>query len=199
MKKSPFFTLLLALPLAATAQTKTTTSPTKTTTTTTAPAPAATPGTQQQTEVTEDLDPATGKVIRRTTRTINVPVGTASPSQPTTTPAPAPTTGTAATAPASDAQVTAFLRRKTTVSTLSTTGLINAYDTFMERVHTDRRTWKDTDWALASNVLSSLNGRYEELRDSFSFNDKLNIRSQQAEYQTLRTARQLSDQVSDKL
>jgi hypothetical protein len=194
MKKSPVFALLLALPLAAAAQTTPTTSPAKTTTTTT-PAPA---GTQQQTEVVEELDPATGKVIRRTTRTINVPAGTtpASTSSPTSTPAP---TSTAATMPATDAQVSTFLGRKTTVATLSTTGLISAYDRFMDRVHTDRRSWTDADWARASNVLSALNGRYEQLRDSFSFNDKLNIRSQQAEYQTLRTARQLSDQVSDKL
>jgi hypothetical protein len=48
-------------------------------------------------------------------------------------------------------------------------------------------------------VLSALNGRYEQLRDSFGFNDKLNIRAQQAEYQALRTGRQISDQVSDKL
>ncbi|GAB3856000.1 hypothetical protein GCM10028822_27720 [Hymenobacter terrigena] len=192
--------LLLASPLAALAQTKpttttTTTKPTTTTTTTkqtTAPA-----GTQQQTEVTEDLDPETGKVIRRTTRTINVPVGTA--------PSPAPASTSSSTildAPvtsATDAQVTAFLRKKTTVSTLTTTGLLSAYDLFMQRVRNDRANWKPTDWANAAAIMSSLNDRYQQLRSSFSLDDKLTIRSQQGEFQALRTAKQISTQVSDKL
>ncbi|MBO2009650.1 hypothetical protein [Hymenobacter negativus] len=186
--------LLLALPVAAVAQTTkpTTTTTTKpTTTTTTAPA-----GTQQQTEVTEDLDPATGKVIRRTTRTINVPVGTA--------PAPSSTSTTisdedAPVAAASDAQVSTFLRKKTTVSTLTTSGLLSAYDAFMNRVRDDRSNWKPSDWTAAAGILSSLNGRYQQLRSSFSLDDKLTIRSQQAEFQALRTAKQISTQVSDKL
>ena len=197
MKNAHFLAaLLLALPVAAAAQT-TTTKPTTTTTTTkptttTTTAPA---GTQQQTEVTEELDPVTGKVIRRTTRTINVPVGTA--------PAPS-TTGTtyedeAPVTAASDAQVTAFLRKKTTVSTLTTTGLLSAYDAFMNRVRNDRSSWKPSDWTAAAGILSSLNGRYQQLRGSFSLDDKLTIRSQQAEFQALRTAKQISTQVSDKL
>lgn len=197
MKTSPFFALLLALPLAAAAQTtpttagKTTTPASKTTTTTA-------PATQQQTEVTEDLDPVTGKVIRRTTRTINVPVGT--PAAPSTTaPSTTSSTSTVASAPATDAQVTTFLRRKTAVAALNTTGLLNAYEAFTERVHTDRQSWTSDDWTRASNVLSRLNARYEQLRGSFSFDDKITIRTQQAEYQALRTGRQLSDQVSDKL
>jgi hypothetical protein len=185
--------LLLALPVAAVAQTTTkptTTAPKTTTTTTTTPA-----GTQQQTEVTEDLDPATGKVIRRTTRTINVPVGTA--------PAPSTTSTTyedeAPVTAASDAQVTAFLRRKTTVGTLSTSGLLTSYEVFMDRVRSDRSNWKPSDWNAAAGILSSLNGRYQQLRSSFSLDDKLTIRSQQAEFQALRTAKQISTQVSDKL
>ena len=47
--------------------------------------------------------------------------------------------------------------------------------------------------------MSSLNGRYETLRTTLSLDDKLTIRSQQAEFQALRTARQISSQVSDKL
>ncbi|MFD2718306.1 hypothetical protein ACFST9_06245 [Hymenobacter monticola] len=195
MKKSPVFALLLALPLAAAAQTTpTTTSPAKTTTTT-APAPA---GTQQQTEVVEELDPATGKVIRRTTRTINVPTGT-TPAPTTTKSGTTTTASDLPTSPATDAQVTAFLKKKTTVSTLTTAGLLDAYNRLMDRVHNDRSGWKPADWALAANVMSALNARYDQLRSNFSFDDKVNIRAQQAEFQTLRTARQLSDQVSDKL
>ncbi|MGY3089747.1 hypothetical protein ACVWYF_002795 [Hymenobacter sp. UYAg731] len=176
--------LLLASPLAALAQTKPTT-----TTTTTIPA-----GTQQQTEVTEDLDPATGKVIRRTTRTINVPVGsTTSPSSTSSSTMDAPATA------ATDAQVTAFLRQKTVVSNLTTTGLLKAYEYFIERVRDDRQSWKPADWANAANIMSSLNDRYQQLRGSYSLDDKLTIRAQQGEFQALRTAKQISTQVSDKL
>ncbi|UOQ97184.1 hypothetical protein MUN81_18335 [Hymenobacter sp. 5317J-9] len=192
-----FAALLLALPLAAAAQT----TPTKTTTT---PAPATTPATvppgmQPQTEVTEDLDPATGKVIRRTTRTIYVPAGTAAPSSTTTKTTTPTTIDYPASTTATDAQVSTFLRKQTKVSTLTTTGLLDAYSRFMDRVHSDRQGWKPSDWTTASAVLSRLNGRYEELRGSFSFDDKVNIRAQQAEYQALRTGRQISDSVSDKL
>lgn len=195
MKTTRFLALLLlATPIAASAQTKPTTKPTTTTTTTT---PATTPaGTQQQIEVTEDLDPETGKVIRRTTRTINVPVGTAT--SPSSTAGSSSTMDAPATS-ATDAQVTTFLRRKTTVSTLTTTGLLAAYELFMERVRNDRQNWQPSNWATAANIMSSLNDRYQQLRGSFSLDDKLTIRAQQAEFQALRTAKQISTQVSDKL
>ncbi|WP_310396214.1 hypothetical protein [Hymenobacter sp.] len=185
-----FAALLLALPLAAAAQT------------TPAARPAA-PNPRQVTEVTEDLDPATGKVVRRTTRTYvpaDTPATAGSPAPARTVPArtvPAP--AAVADGRATDAQVTAFLRRKTAVATLSAPALLNVYAAFLERVNADRHGWRAADWATAANVLSALNARYEQLRTSFSFEDKLTIRSQQAEFQTLRTARQLSDQVSDKL
>ena len=199
MKLSPSLAaLLLALPLAAAAQTKSPAAPAKTT-----QAPAAvlkpTPGTQQVTEVTEDLDPATGKVIRRTTRTTTMPIDSSAPARTATRTTPATTSPTmAADARATDAQVTTFLRRKTTVATLTGPGLLDAYARFTDRVR-DRQNWKPADWAMASAVLSSLNSRYEQLRGTLSLDDKLTIRSQQAEYQAVRTARQLSDQVSDKL
>jgi len=193
--------LVLAIPLATTAQT-TTPKPT------TPPRPAAqsvptspaTPATQQVTEVTEELDPATGKVIRRTTRTTTVPAGTTAPSStPTRTTLPGATTPSVAGAEASDVQVTNFFRQKTAVSRLTAPQLLDAYGRFIEKVRDDRHTWRTSDWTTASAVLSSLNTRYEQLRPNLSFDDKLTIRSQQAEYQALRTARQISDQVSDKL
>ncbi|GAB2719091.1 hypothetical protein GCM10011495_33120 [Hymenobacter frigidus] len=195
-----FAALLLALPLAATAQTTPpkTTAPVPTTTKTTA-------GTQQVTEVTEDLDPATGKVIRRTTRTTTLPAGTPMPGTPMpgtigTTTTNAGTSNTdLADAKANDAQISSFLRRKTTVATLSPSALLSTYQSFIERVRNDRQNWKPVDWARAAAVMSSLNDRYEQLRSGFSLDDKLTLRSQQAEFQALRTARQISTQVSDKL
>lgn len=172
MTRSVFLPLLLlALPLAAAAQT------------------TPTPG--QVTEVTEELDPKTGKVIRRTTRTTTAPAGTTAPASSTTT--------ATATASASDAVVSSFLKEKTVVSSLTTTGLLSAYGRLMDRVHTDRYGWKPADWDTAAAVLSSLNARYDQLRPNFTLDDKITIRTQQAEFQTLRTARQVSDQVSEKL
>ncbi len=174
MHSSVLLAALLALSLAAAAQT-------------TAPSP------RQVTETTEDLDPATGKVVRRTTRTYDAPA-TGAAGAPTAT-APAPMSA----APASDGQVSAFLNQKTVVSALTPTMLLTAYGRALDRVRNDRQTWKPADWEAASAVLSSLNGRYEQLRDGFSLDDKLSVRTQQAEFQALRTAQQISRTISDKL
>ncbi|MGI4762891.1 MAG: hypothetical protein ACRYF0_19425 [Janthinobacterium lividum] len=191
--------LALAFPLATLAQTK----PTTTKTTTPAVAKSAT---QEVKETVEELDPATGKVIRRTTRTYNVPAGTAATSsKPATTttlpPVVADDTPSTAAAPsaASDAAVSAFLREKVVVSRATAPQLLRLYNEFIEQVRAERTGWKAADWERAATVLSSLNARYEQVRTSFSLDDKLTIRSQQGEFQTLRTARQLSDQISNKL
>lgn len=195
--------ILLALPLLAKAQTSPAAS---------APTPATpAPGTQQVTEVTEDLDPATGKVIRRTTRTYTMPAGAAKAAPQATTsagstaaaPAPAPPAAAAdlAEVKVTDAQIAAFLGKKTpfAVATLSGPVLLDAYSRFLEKVRADRHAWKPADWAKASAVLAALNARYEQVRPNLTLDDKLSVRSQQAEYQALRTARQISEQVSNKL
>ncbi|AMJ64682.1 hypothetical protein AXW84_03995 [Hymenobacter sp. PAMC 26628] len=179
--------LLLALPVAARAQTN----PATKTTTVAKPTTATKPASEQVTEVIEDLDPATGKVIRRTTRTTTLPAGTALPS--------GGSTAIAADGRATDSQVSDFFREKTTVGALTAPALLDAYSRFIEKVRAERRTWTPANWANAAAVLGSLNGRYEQVRANFVLDDKVTIRSQQAEFQTLRTARQLSDQVSDKL
>ncbi len=173
--------LALAAPLGAAAQTK--------------------PATQEVKETVEELDPATGKVVRRTTRTYNVPAGTAASgtaasSTTSTTRVEESSTPTRA---ASDTAVSSFLREKVVVSTATAPQLLRLYNEFIETVRTERSGWKPADWERAAAVLSSLNARYEQTRSSFSLDDKLTIRSQQGEFQTLRTARQLSDQISNKL
>lgn len=190
--------LLLASPLSLLAQTKPASPPPAAKQPSVQPVPVAPPvGTaapQQITEVTEELDPVTGKVIRRTTRTTTLPAGT-----PTARPTVASPTAAPAAGKTGDAQVSDFFREKTAVGRLSAPALVDAYARFTEKVRNDRYGWRTADWNTAAAVLSTLNARYEQLRSSFSFDDKLTIRSQQAEFQTLRTARQLSDQVSDKL
>ena len=196
MKNAPLFALLLALPLAAHAQTKTTT-PAKTSTSTA----TAKPGTEQVTEVTEDFDPATGKVIRRTTRTTTVPAGTAA--RPGTTVInPSTSSGTIETVPsgaASDTAVSDFFRERIVVGRLTAPKLLDTYTSFLDKVREDRRGWAPADWARAANVLSSLNGRYEQLRSTYTLDDKLTVRGVQGEFQALRTAKQISGSVSDKL
>ena len=187
-------TLLLAAPLTLAAQTKP--APTKTTTSTT----PVKPGTEQVTEVVEDLDPNTGKVIRRTTRTTTVPVGT-TPAGTATRPASSGSSSAEASVSgvASDTLVSDFFRERTTVAKLTAPQLVDAYARFIDKVREDRRSWTPTNWNRAASVLASLNNRYEQLRPTFSLDDKLNIRSAQAEFQALRTAKQISGQVSEKL
>lgn len=203
MNRFPWLAALaVAAPLATLAQTKPTT--TKTTT-----AAAVKPATQEVKETVEELDPATGKVVRRTTRTYTVPAGTAAtsskPATTTTTPtvtseeAPAPTTATAGASVATDTAISAFLHEKVVLSRVTAPQLLRLYSEFIDQVRSDRTGWKAADWERAAAVLSSLNARYDQLRSSFSLDDKLTIRSQQGEFQTLRTARQLSDQISNKL
>ena len=205
MNRFPWLAALaVATPLATLAQTKPTT---KTTT-----AAAAKPATQEVKETVEELDPATGKVVRRTTRTYTVPAGTAAssskPATTTTTPtvtaeeAPISTTTTAGTTgsgAATDTAISAFLHEKVALSKVTAPQLLRLYSEFIDQVRSDRTGWKAADWERAAAVLSSLNARYDQLRSSFSLDDKLTIRSQQGEFQTLRTARQLSDQISNKL
>ncbi len=176
--------LALAAPLGAAAQTK--------------------PATQEVKETVEELDPATGKVVRRTTRTYNVPAGTAaSGTAASSTTSSSSSTRTedssTPTRAASDTAVSSFLREKVVVSTATAPQLLRLYNEFIETVRTERSGWKPADWERAAAVLSSLNARYEQIRSSFTLDDKLTIRSQQGEFQTLRTARQLSDQISNKL
>ena len=193
MKNSRFLAILfLAAPLTLAAQTKP--APTKATPS----APTVKPGTEQVTEVTEDLDPNTGKVIRRTTRTTTVPVGTA-PAGTATRTASTSSAETGTTGAASDTLVSDFFRERTTVARLTAPQLVDAYSRFIDKVREDRRAWTPTNWSRAASVLASLNNRYEQLRPTFSLDDKLNIRSAQAEFQALRTAKQISGQVTEKL
>jgi hypothetical protein len=204
MNRFPWLAALaVAAPLATLAQTKPTT-------TKTATAATAKPATQEVKETIEELDPATGKVVRRTTRTYTVPAGTAATSsKPATTatttvatedaPTPAATTTTAGPSVATDTAVSAFLHEKVVLSRVTAPQLLRLYSEFIDQVRSDRTGWKAADWERAAAVLSSLNARYEQVRTSFSLDDKLTIRSQQGEFQTLRTARQLSDQISNKL
>jgi hypothetical protein len=200
MKRFSWLAMLaVAAPLAAAAQTKPTVAKPSTPT-------AAKPATQEVKETVEELDPATGKVIRRTTRTYNVPAGTAasgstaSSTTPSSTPARTEDTAmTPSTRAASDTAVSSFLREKVAVGTATAPQLLRLYNEFIETVRAERSGWKAADWERAAAVLSSLNTRYDQVRTSFSLDDKLTIRSQQGEFQTLRTARQLSDQISNKL
>ena len=177
--KSLLFASLLALPLAVRAQT-----------------PTPTPAPQQVSETTEELDPNTGKVVRRTTRTYTVPAGTVTPRQPTIVGPNPDLTETSAT----DAQVAAYLAVPGfALAKLSAPALLDTYGGFMSKVRTERRTWKPADWAQAAAVLRALNTRYEALRETIPFDDKLTIRSEQAEFQALRTARQITEQVINKL
>ena len=92
-----------------------------------------------------------------------------------------------------------FFRERTAVARLTAPQLLDAYTRFMDKVREDRRGWQTADWNRAATVLSRLNSRYEQLRGTYTLDDKLTIRGVQGEFQALLTARQISGQVSDKL
>ncbi len=216
MKTLPLIpALLLAWPLAAFAQT--TPGPGDVTGGRPAQGRAAAPE-QQVTEVTEELDPATGRVVKRTTRTFSAPAAAAepavqtppaarpaagSPAAPATRPGATPATRTAARPPrpgaTDDPLVSDFLREGVNVAKLRAAELPDLYGRFIEKVRDERRQWKPANWENAAAVLSRLNARYEEVRQDLSLDERLSIRTNQAEFQTLRTARQVSDQVTNKL
>lgn len=215
MKTLPLIpALLLALPLAAFAQT--TPGPGDLTGARPVQGRSAAPE-QQVTEVTEELDPATGRVVKRITRTFSTPAATPEPVTQTV-PAARPAAGSPATRPAAtsaatrvattrptrpgatdDPLVSDFLREGVNVAKLRAAELPDLYGRFIEKVRNERRQWKPANWENAAAVLSRLNARYEEVRQDLSLDDRLNIRTDQAEFQTLRTARQVSDQVTNKL
>ncbi|MDO7874052.1 hypothetical protein Q5H93_04855 [Hymenobacter sp. ASUV-10] len=162
--------LLLALPFATLAQTA--------------------PATHQVTEVTETIDPATGKVTKRTTRSYSEPVPAA---------AAAEAEARGAVMAASDADVSKTLGKKTAVSSLTNTNLVAAYDQLLEQTRNKRSGWQAADWTAAASVMASLNTRYEQLRSVLTLDEKLSIRANQAEFQALRLGQQVTRQITDKL
>ncbi|MFD1466816.1 hypothetical protein ACFQ48_01165 [Hymenobacter caeli] len=73
----------------------------------------------------------------------------------------------------------------------SAADLPDLYENFIGACQDQYRQWGDDDWSAAATVLARLNQRYEQVRTSLSIQERLNIRSAQAEFHTLQGARKL--------
>ena len=71
------------------------------------------------------------------------------------------------------------------------------YEHFIGVCQEQRRQWSEDDWSAAAAVLARLNQRYEQVRTTLSINDRLNVRSIQAEFHTLYGARQLKERLAN--
>jgi chemotaxis protein histidine kinase CheA len=213
--------LLAALPLAAHAQTpvdsvvRTTTVTTITTTTVVKPASAdsmpAAPSTTSSTTKTTTTAPATtaarqpapgdltGARPKATTATPAKPAAVATPkvaAKAAPTPSRVVTTARPATparsAAPTDPELTRMVQQNVDLSKVRAEELTNLYERFLETTRTERRQWTTAQWESASAALSRLNQRYEQVRADLSLEEKLNIRTLQGEFHTLKAAKQVS-------
>ncbi|TPG72134.1 hypothetical protein [Hymenobacter nivis] len=65
------------------------------------------------------------------------------------------------------------------------------YEQFIEKCQAQRRSWGEADWDAAADDLARLNQRYDQVRADLSLQERLNIRSAQAEFHTLLGARRM--------
>ncbi len=71
------------------------------------------------------------------------------------------------------------------------------YEHFIQVSQEQRRQWGEADWDAAAAVLARLNQRYEQVRTALTIPERMNIRSAQAEFHTLRGARQLKERLDN--
>ncbi|MGI4885225.1 MAG: hypothetical protein ACRYFR_09730 [Janthinobacterium lividum] len=79
----------------------------------------------------------------------------------------------------------------------SAADLPDLYERFIATCQAQRRTWSEDDWSTAANALARLNQRYEQVRTALSLQERLNIRSAQAEFHTLQGARKVKDRLEN--
>jgi hypothetical protein len=73
--------------------------------------------------------------------------------------------------------------------------LPNLYERFIATTRDERRAWNYQQWEAASQVLSRLNQRYEQVRTDLPLDERLRIRSFQGEFHTLRGARDVKEKL----
>jgi hypothetical protein len=71
------------------------------------------------------------------------------------------------------------------------------YSRFIEATRDQRRKWNDKDWADASATLSRLNARYEAVRLDLPMEDRLRVRTLQAEFRTYEKARRVNQKLDN--
>lgn len=69
--------------------------------------------------------------------------------------------------------------------------LPDLYGRLIESTRVSYKRWTKTDWDAANLVLGRLNARYDQVSDQLQLEDRVRIRSLQAEFRTLEKARDL--------
>ncbi|UYZ61030.1 hypothetical protein [Hymenobacter latericus] len=85
---------------------------------------------------------------------------------------------------------TQILGENVNLATVRAAEMHDLYGRFIDYVRVNRHDWDPEDWAVASNVLTKMNGRYEKVREQIPMEERLRIRSWQAEFRTLEKAKQ---------
>ncbi|TGE25458.1 hypothetical protein E5K00_09790 [Hymenobacter aquaticus] len=86
-----------------------------------------------------------------------------------------------------------LLNETVTISKARANELPELYLHLLETTRERRRTWTQADWSAASAVLERLNARYEQVREQLPLEERVRIRSMQAEFRTLEKARDVKD------
>ncbi|AYA37079.1 hypothetical protein D3Y59_08440 [Hymenobacter oligotrophus] len=83
-----------------------------------------------------------------------------------------------------------ILGENVNLATVRASEMHDLYGRFIDYVRVNRHDWEPEEWAVASNVLTKLNTRYEKVREQIPMEERLRIRSWQAEFRTLEKAKQ---------
>ncbi|PJJ59165.1 DUF6565 domain-containing protein [Hymenobacter chitinivorans] len=86
-----------------------------------------------------------------------------------------------------------LLNETVTISRARANELPELYLHLVENTREQRKTWSPADWSAASAVLERLNARYEQVREQLPLEERVRIRSLQAEFRTLEKARDVKD------
>lgn len=91
-----------------------------------------------------------------------------------------------------------LLNQQVVISRAAPAELPDLYEHLLDYTREHHRQWQPQDWMAASDVMTRLNGRYEQVRTQLPLNERLNIRTLQGEFRTLETARATKEYWRDK-
>lgn len=117
--------------------------------------------------------------------------------RPRTTPRPAASQQVKTSANA-DAGLASLIKESVDLNRATADQMPDLYGRFIDAVREQRRQWTERDWANASDALSRLNTRYEVVRTGIDMEDRIRIRSWQAEFRTLQGARKVNQKLDEK-
>jgi hypothetical protein len=114
------------------------------------------------------------------------------------TPRTAAKTGTTVRASGSaDPGLSSMIKESVDLNRATAAEMPELYSRFIEATRDQRRKWNDKDWADASATLSRLNARYEAVRLDLPMEDRLRVRTLQAEFRTYENARRVNQKLDN--